>query len=35
MQLTKHCGCMPISNFGKHAMHFSDVPVIGLKNVFL
>ncbi len=35
MQLTKHCGCSPISIFGKQAMHFSDVPVIGLKKTFL
>ena len=30
MQLTKHCGCRPASSLGKQAMHFSDVPVIGL-----
>ena len=35
MQLTKHCGWMPCSILGKHAMHFSEVPVMGLKNTFL
>ena len=35
MQFTKHWGWLPASIFGKHAMHFSDVPVIGLKKTFL
>ena len=34
MQETTHCGWMPSSTFGKHAMHFSDTRVSLLKNTF-